>query len=97
MAIGPWKYGRAGGFRLLVYLECSAHKGPIDSTSSGKVDIRLEALANARMSYINKDPGRITCLIWGDQSVLRLVTPLTAEEKPPTSLNSIGIIIGTDK
>jgi hypothetical protein len=54
-----------------VCLRCSAHKGLIDSTSNGKVDIRHEALANVRMSYVNKDPGRIICLIWGDQSILR--------------------------
>jgi len=70
MAIGPWKYGQAGEFRFLVCLSYSAYKGLIDSTSD-KVEIRHEALANVRMAYINKDPGRIICLIWGSQSVLR--------------------------
>jgi hypothetical protein len=74
MAIGPWKYGQAGEFRLLVaFLRHSTHKGLFDSTSSGKVDIRHEALANVRMAYINKDPGRIICLIWGHQNILRYV------------------------
>lgn len=59
------------------------------------MDIRCEALANVRMAYINKDPGRIICLIWGSESVLRYVTASTAEEKSPI-VEFIGII-ETDK
>jgi hypothetical protein len=97
MEIDPWKYGQAGEFRLLVvFLRHSTHKGLFDSTSSGKVDIRHEALANVRMAYINKDPGRIICLIWGHESILRYVITSKAEEKSSIFSNSIGII-GTDE
>jgi hypothetical protein len=71
MEIGLWKYGQAGEFGHLVCLMYSAHNGLVDSTSNGKVDIRPEALANVRMAYVNKEPGRIICLIWGDQNILR--------------------------
>lgn len=45
----------------------------MNSTSDGGVDIRNEALANVRMAYVNKEPGKIICLIWGSSSVLRYV------------------------
>ena len=35
------------------------------------MDIRNEALSNARMGFVNQDPGRIIALIWGQQSVLK--------------------------
>jgi hypothetical protein len=60
------------------------------------VDIKHEPLANVRMAYINKDPGRIICLIWGSSNILRYVTTSTAEEKSSMSSNAIGII-GTNK
>jgi hypothetical protein len=48
-----------------------AYKGHVDSTESGQVDIKNEALSNARMNFVNKDPGRIIALVWGQESVLR--------------------------
>ena len=67
---GPWKYGRAGEYRL-IYLRHLAYKGHVDSTEGGQVDIRNEALSNARMGFVNKEPGRIIALLWGQESVLR--------------------------
>ena len=40
------------------------------STESERVEIRNEALSNTRMSFFNKEPGRIICLIWGQENVL---------------------------
>jgi hypothetical protein len=68
--IGPWKYGQAGEYRL-VSLGHSAYKGHIGSTEGGRVDIRNEPLSNARMGFVNQDPGRIIALIWGQESVLK--------------------------
>ena len=68
--IGPGKYGQAGEYRL-VCLGHSADKRHIGSTESGRVDIRNEAQSNARMGFVNKDPGRIIALIWGQESVLK--------------------------
>jgi hypothetical protein len=67
---GPWKYGRVGEYHL-VYPRHSAYKGHVGSTEGGRVDIRNEALSNARMGFVNKDPGCIIVLIWGQESVLR--------------------------
>jgi hypothetical protein len=58
-------------FAFSFVLGASAHKGLIDSTSDGKVNIKQEALSNARMSFINKDPGRIIALVWGYTSILK--------------------------
>ena len=55
----------------LVYPRHLAYKGHVGSTEGGTVDIRNEALSNARMGFVNKDPGCIIVLIWGQESVLR--------------------------
>jgi len=57
------------------------------SNHDGAVDIRHEPLANARMAYINKEPGRIICLIWGVNNVSRYVTTdhISAEFRKPRS------------
>jgi hypothetical protein len=69
-AIGPWKCGQAGEYHL-IYLRHLAYKGHVGSTEGGRVDIRNEALSNARMAFVNQDPGRIIVLIWGQASVLK--------------------------
>jgi len=46
----------------------------VDSTDDKTVTIKNEALSNERMSFVNKKPGRIVCLIWGAISLLRYVT-----------------------
>ena len=54
---------------------------PFDSTETRMVTVKNEALSNERMSFVNKNPGRIVCLIWGEKSVLRYVTIPSAQEK----------------
>ena len=50
------------------------------TNSDGQMEIKHEALANVRMAYINKSPGRIISLIWGSENILRYVTISTERE-----------------
>jgi hypothetical protein len=73
MVIVPWRYGRGGELHSFLLGRDSIQADFVDSTENEVVTIKNEALSNERMSYVNKTPGRIVCLIWGQESVLRYV------------------------
>lgn len=73
MVIVPWRYGQGGELRSFLLGRDSIQADIVDSTENEVVAIKNEALSNERMSFVNKSPGRIVCLIWGQESVLRYV------------------------
>lgn len=73
MVIVPWRYGRGGELHSFLLGRGSIQADIVDSTENESVTIKNEALSNKRMAYVNKTPGRIVCLIWGQESVLRYV------------------------
>jgi len=66
----PWPESERKMFNVLYQYGDRPYEVWAGSTNSGTAVITHEPLSNARMAFLNKDPGRIMCLVWGNNSVL---------------------------